>query len=382
MADNIARLFAAAIATDPDPTPAHLVRRRHRRAHRALRRDPGQLGRQDREPARRRVRPRPRRRRRRLLPPHWQTAAILLGCWTAGLTVARRAGAPVDVLFAAADRAAEAAGLVGRRPVRARRCARSPLPLRQVPAGFADYVVEARAHGDHFAPYPARRRPARRRAAGPRDGPRDGAGHRPGDRVLIDARRTRDPVDWLLAPLVAGASVVLCAAPRPATASTGPRRSPSRSPAPLDLRRSQLGPRSGIARPRRRRVTERGRAAGQRATAASCSKAAQRLRVGQGALGGGRLDRGAGEDPLHRHLELLADSVRGTARTWWISSGTCRGRQRGAQLAGDPAAQRVVELQARRRAPRTAAARPRRPRRPPGAPPPSRPPRRSPSTTE
>ena len=31
-----------------------------------------------------------------------------------------------------------------------------------------------------------------------------------GDRVLVDARVYPDPVDWLLAPLVAGASIVLC----------------------------------------------------------------------------------------------------------------------------------------------------------------------------
>jgi len=32
-----------------------------------------------------------------------------------------------------------------------------------------------------------------------------------GDRVLVDARAYPDPVDWLLAPLLAGASIVLCA---------------------------------------------------------------------------------------------------------------------------------------------------------------------------
>ena len=32
-----------------------------------------------------------------------------------------------------------------------------------------------------------------------------------GDRVLIDARAYPDPIDWLFAPLVAGASIVLCA---------------------------------------------------------------------------------------------------------------------------------------------------------------------------
>ena len=33
----------------------------------------------------------------------------------------------------------------------------------------------------------------------------------PAARVLIDATRTADPIDWLVAPLVGGASVVLCA---------------------------------------------------------------------------------------------------------------------------------------------------------------------------
>jgi hypothetical protein len=32
-----------------------------------------------------------------------------------------------------------------------------------------------------------------------------------GDRVLVDARSYPDPIDWLFAPLVSGASIVLCA---------------------------------------------------------------------------------------------------------------------------------------------------------------------------
>lgn len=32
-----------------------------------------------------------------------------------------------------------------------------------------------------------------------------------GDRVLIDTAAYPDPADWLLAPLAAGASIVLCA---------------------------------------------------------------------------------------------------------------------------------------------------------------------------
>ncbi len=36
-------------------------------------------------------------------------------------------------------------------------------------------------------------------------------GIEPGARVLIDAGRHPDPVDWLLAPLTRAATVVLCA---------------------------------------------------------------------------------------------------------------------------------------------------------------------------
>ncbi|MEV4808614.1 TIGR03089 family protein [Micromonospora avicenniae] len=142
-----------------------------------------------------------------LLPPHWQTAAVLLGCWSAGLTVTEAPG-PVDVLFAALDRVTEADAW----PADERYAlALDPfaLPLREVPAGFADYVVEVRGHGDHFSSH----------------GPGGGAdaellgrararatefGLVGGDRVLIDAARHPEPVDWLLAPLTVGASVVLC----------------------------------------------------------------------------------------------------------------------------------------------------------------------------
>ncbi|MEU5938276.1 TIGR03089 family protein [Micromonospora sp. NPDC047548] len=154
-----------------------------------------------------------------LLPPHWQTAAVLLGCWSAGLTVADTPG-DVDVLFAAAGRVAEAdAWPAGDRYALA--LAPFAAPLREVPAGFADYVVEVRAHGDHFTPYPP-------------GGPGEAAllaraaaratelGIAPGDRVLVDAARHPDPVDWLLAPLTATATVVLCG-------DLDPARVPSRT---------------------------------------------------------------------------------------------------------------------------------------------------------
>ncbi|MBX7269039.1 TIGR03089 family protein [Micromonospora sp. Llam7] len=155
-----------------------------------------------------------------LLPPHWQSAAVLLGCWSAGLTV-RVAGLPaaerpgeVDVLFAAADHVAEAdAWSADDRYA----LALHPfaLPLREVPAGFADYVTEVRAHGDHFTAYPpggpdhaALRTRATARATE--------LGIVPGDRLLVDVDRHPDPLDWLLAPLSAGTTLVLCARQDPA----------------------------------------------------------------------------------------------------------------------------------------------------------------------
>jgi uncharacterized protein (TIGR03089 family) len=146
-----------------------------------------------------------------LLPPHWQTAAVLLGCWAAGLATATAPAEPVDVLFAAADRIVDTAAWSVGGDRYALALAPLAAPLRTVPAGWADYVVEVRGHGDHFAARPGggpddaelRERAIRRAAE---------FGLRPGDRVLIDTARHPDPVDWLLAPLVTQASTVLCAA--------------------------------------------------------------------------------------------------------------------------------------------------------------------------
>ncbi|PWU52387.1 TIGR03089 family protein [Micromonospora globispora] len=207
MADNIARVFAAAIAADPTrplltwyddatgertelsgATLANWVAKTANLLVDELALSPGD-------------------RAGVLLPPHWQTAAVLLGCWSAGLTVTDTPG-DVDVLFATADRVGEAdAWSAGERYVLA--LAPFAAPLRQVPPGFADYVVEVRGHGDHFTPYPT-------------GGEADAdllarATERatelcltPGDRILVDAAAHPDPVDWLLAPFTAGASLVLC----------------------------------------------------------------------------------------------------------------------------------------------------------------------------
>ncbi|MFD2764142.1 TIGR03089 family protein [Micromonospora eburnea] len=208
MADNIARVFADAIATDPtrplltwyddatgertELSGATLANWVAKTANLLV--DEAALGPGDTAAA--------------LLPPHWQTAAVLLGCWSAKLTVVDAPG-PVDVLFAAADRTdAAAAWSAGERYA----LALDPfaLPMRQVPPGFADYVVEVRGHGDHFTPYPeageadvellAR---AEARAAE--------LCLTPGDRLLVDTGRHPDPIDWLLAPLAARTTLILCA---------------------------------------------------------------------------------------------------------------------------------------------------------------------------
>lgn len=147
-------------------------------------------------------------------PPHWQTAAVLLGCWCAGLAVVS-ADVDADVVFAAADRIARHAGELA--PVYGLALAPLAAPMREVPAGVTDFVSEVRGHGDHFAPL---------RPIDPADSATDTMTHRelctaagqraealgihPGARVLISAGSYPDPLDWLLAPLVVGASVVLC----------------------------------------------------------------------------------------------------------------------------------------------------------------------------
>ncbi|MFG1849525.1 TIGR03089 family protein, partial [Micromonospora carbonacea] len=162
MADNIARVFAAAIAPDPaqplltwyddatgertelsGATLANWVAKTANLLTDEVAAGPGESA-------------------GALLPPHWQTAAVLLGCWSAGLVVADAPGA-VEVLFAAADRVGEAdAWPAGERYALA--LAPFALPLREVPAGFADYVVGGGGGGGPPAPPPPP--PGRRRGAG------------------------------------------------------------------------------------------------------------------------------------------------------------------------------------------------------------------------
>jgi uncharacterized protein (TIGR03089 family) len=168
------------------------------------------------------------------LPVHWQTAAVLLGTWSCGAAVLDTAGedddrfTSADVVLAAADRLPpleeqdlpELMGL-------------SLHPLGMGMAGYVgparDFALEVRAHGDVFSPWQPVDPAARGLVlgglelslAGLVDTAAELAGRLglvAGDRVLVDERTATEagPVAWLLAPLAAGASLVLCRSAAPA----------------------------------------------------------------------------------------------------------------------------------------------------------------------
>jgi len=165
-----------------------------------------------------------------LLPPHWQTAAVLLGAWSAGVAVEFRPWATagiapalpgsLDAVFVSRARldswleavpAARHRFVLGLGPAGS---AGQPT----TPEGYRDYLAEVARYPD--AP-PAYRSIGQddtaspdgtsyREWAGIAQGIADSMGLRAGDRLLVDAGRHEQPVAWLLAPLVVGASVVLC----------------------------------------------------------------------------------------------------------------------------------------------------------------------------
>lgn len=143
-----------------------------------------------------------------VLPPHWQTAAVLLGCWSAGLAVDLTTPGTGSVGFTTAGEAIDADDIF------ALALAPLGLPFRPgPPPGTLDYAVEVRGYGDHFAA--SRIAPDSAALA-------DGTSHASmadraravpvpaNGRVLIDAATSLDPIEWLVAPLMAGASLVLC----------------------------------------------------------------------------------------------------------------------------------------------------------------------------
>jgi uncharacterized protein (TIGR03089 family) len=148
-----------------------------------------------------------------LLPPHWQTAAVLLGCWSAGLAVTP--DPPAEVAFAPLARAGELT--VGERYLLGLHPLGLPLPPDALPPGYADFATEVRTHGDRFVPVfpidpdcPAIPGYTQRDLCVAAAQQAEELGIVAGHRVLVDAAVHANPLDWLLAPLAAGASIVLC----------------------------------------------------------------------------------------------------------------------------------------------------------------------------
>ena len=168
-----------------------------------------------------------------LLPAHWQSAAVLLGAWSAGLAVSLRGAAtaglpvlgpgaddPLDVTFVARHRVDDWLEDVPDAPHRfvlgfAPGTAATP----DVPDGYRDYITEVQRYPDSLPAYA----PIHRDGAATVDGTSYQEWGRlaqalavkwdlhGGDRLLVDAAEHEHPVKWLLAPLAVGASVVLCA---------------------------------------------------------------------------------------------------------------------------------------------------------------------------
>lgn len=170
-----------------------------------------------------------------LLPPHWQTAAVLLGTWSAGISVSFEGFAtaglprvglgsagPFDVTYVSNARVGswlEDVPDARHRFVLGLAPGAASLAEVDVPEGYRDYVTEVRGHDPNLRPQV----PVDRADAASVDGTSYEEWGRLaqelasildfqlGDRILIDAAEHEHPVKWLLAPLAAGASVVLCA---------------------------------------------------------------------------------------------------------------------------------------------------------------------------
>jgi uncharacterized protein (TIGR03089 family) len=142
------------------------------------------------------------------LPPHWQTSSIMLACWTAGLSVSHR-GAGGDVSFGLPGTGADY--VVGLHPF--------ALPVKELSGTERDWVTSARVHGDFYGGPPADpQAPAlvglpepvshgELASLGLKRAEELGLG---GKRVLISLSAHPRPLDWLVAPMVGAASLVLC----------------------------------------------------------------------------------------------------------------------------------------------------------------------------
>lgn len=84
-----------------------------------------------------------------LLPAHWQTAAVLLGCWWAGTEVVLRPDQDAELALVTPDRIGDADGIA---EVAALSLDPMGAPVRDLPIGVTDFATSVRVHGDQFLP--------------------------------------------------------------------------------------------------------------------------------------------------------------------------------------------------------------------------------------
>ncbi len=149
-----------------------------------------------------------------LLPPHWQTAAVLLGVWWIGAEVVT--GDSADIALCTADRLDEADRAVAGGEVAVLSLDPFGKPAEDLPVGVTDYATAVRVHGDQITPEANPGPALDGRAAGEvLEAARVRAGELgvgSGDRVIA----TRPDTATLLAVLAAGASLVEVVNPDPA----------------------------------------------------------------------------------------------------------------------------------------------------------------------
>ncbi len=144
------------------------------------------------------------------LPRHWQTPVVQLAVWLAGATVVPLSPSgplPSDVVAAFVTEPALDAGLDVPRGVETVALSLRPMGgrLAQPRPGVLDFAEEVPGHGDHFTPVPGSDEPSLvERAAG--------LGLTAGDRayVRLEPWTPDGLVAGGLAPLLAGAGVLLC----------------------------------------------------------------------------------------------------------------------------------------------------------------------------
>jgi uncharacterized protein (TIGR03089 family) len=159
------------------------------------------------------------------MAPHWQTAAVLLGAWAAGVTVSVEGwataglGGPRPATDAAFVSAPRARSWLEEPPAAAHRFVVGLRPGDDVPGGYRDFEAAigpyagaapppVKVGADDMASVDGTTYGAWREIAA---GIAEAHGIGRGDRVLIRADSSEQPAGWLLAPLVAGATIVLCA---------------------------------------------------------------------------------------------------------------------------------------------------------------------------